>query len=560
MVFYPQGFGSAGSSGSITVADSHVFADTTARDAYFASHASELINDLYIYITAGTLLQQYDLGTTSWIDRTPVVRGPSGTDGESVNVYIQPTEPSNPAQGDIWVDTDDVIIDTDSNMIANSDAKIPSQKAVKTYVDQRILYNPIGIEWDTSSSSPTLTRIDRYSNVINIATGSVTNVFDSHPIHGNIKRCILTADGIATYGSDAKGTGLTLTNDYVMVKISRVYVKFESSGTKRRWWISATPEPGFSIHPAFYQRGHALAPLAQLYVGAYNAGADGGTTTANGVTNTIAASNWTGLKLTSKSGVKSLTTGTVAQMETAGNLIGTGWGLMNFWTWNLLQLLFYVEYASFDSQSKLGQGRTNGSNTAASVNGTYLDQVGEGAGVDIQSLLSANGSYGDTVGSYRPAVWRGIENIWGNLYQFCPGYNPTDTEHHILKRDGTGTISGDLASGSYETVTSPSPLNGVDNISGTDAGAYCHGYVQELAFDTTGILNLTFTPNVLTGSSSTYLCDRYYSHSAGLGRNGVLMVGGNWSSGGVAGIGCRSAYDGPEAARSSLGGRAEFIG
>jgi hypothetical protein len=49
-------------------------------------------------------------------------------------VFIQPAEPSNPAQGDIWVDTDDVIIDTDATFAANSDSKVPSQKAVKTAI------------------------------------------------------------------------------------------------------------------------------------------------------------------------------------------------------------------------------------------------------------------------------------------------------------------------------------------------------------------------------------------------------------------------------------------
>jgi len=414
----------------------------------------------------------------------------------------------------------------------------------------------IGIEWDSSNSSPALVRLDVNGDAITKDSA----YFDAHPVFSNIVRCSLSVAGVATFGTDGKGTGLTLTDDYVMVRIPRVYVKFEVSGTKYRWWISPYSAPGFELHPAFFQRGHSVSPAEQVYVGAYTAGANGGTTAANGVTNTIAASNWTGLKLTSKSGVKSLTSGTVAQMETAGNLIGTGWGLMNFWTWSLMQLLFYVEYAHFDSQLKLGQGRTNGSNTAASINGTYLDQVGEGAGADVQSLLSVNGSYGDTVGSYRPAIWRGIENIFGNLYQFCPGYNLTDTEHHILKRDGTGTISGDLASGSYETVTSPAPLNGTDNVSGTDAGAYCHGYVNGLAFDTVGILNLAFMPNILTGSSSTYFCDRYYSHQSGLGRNGVLLVGGLWPNGGSAGVGYRNANYGPTIASSSIGGRAEFIG
>ena len=250
-----------------------------------------------------------------------------------------------------------------------------------------ILPNIIGIEWDSSSSSPDLKRITADGTAIQSAYFNRESYFNAHPIHGNMRRCTLTSAGAATYGTDAKGTGLTLTNDYVMVRIPKTYIKFEYSNPYWRWWISPYPATGFSLHPAFYQRGHSASPAEQIYVGAYTAGANGGTTTNNSTYNTVYATNWSGLKLTSKSGVKNLTgsgsSGTIGQFETAGTAIGTGWGLTNFHTLNLLQLLFYTEYASFDSQSKVGLGRTNASNTAAAITGTYLNQVGEGAGTDI---------------------------------------------------------------------------------------------------------------------------------------------------------------------------------
>lgn len=432
-----------------------------------------------------------------------------------------------------------------------------SRRGINRRRPRRSSFDPsviIGIEWDSANSSPALTWLD----VNGTAVTKDSAYFDAHPVFGNIVRCSLTAAGVATFGTDGKGTGLTLTDDYVMVRIPRVYVKFEVSGTKYRWWISPYPAPGYELHPAFFQRGHALSPAEQVYVGAYTAGADGGTTAANGTSNTIAASTYTGLKLTSKSGVKALASATLAQFEAAGNLIGTGWGNMNFWTLCLLQMLFYIEFASFNSQAVLGNGRTGGSNTAASICGTYLDQVGEGAGVDIQSLLAANGSYGDVVGSYRPVVWRGIENLFGNLWQFVAGYNTTDAEYRLLKRDGTGTIAAELISGNYEAVTSPKPLNGTDNISGTDGGNYCHGYVSDLALDAAGLLNLAFVPGALLGSSSMYLCDYHYSHSVGGTR--ILLAGGSWNTGGSAGVGCRGSDYGLSAANSKIGGRAEFLG
>ena len=439
-----------------------------------------------------------------------------------------------------------------------------TQNAIYNARINDILPNIIGIEWDSSSSSPDLKRIAADGTAIPSAYFNRESYFNSHPIHGNMKRCTLTSAGSATYGTDAKGTGLTLTNDYVMVRIPKTYIKFEYSSPYWRWWISPTPATGFSLHPAFYQRGHSASPVDQIYVGAYTAGANGGTTTTNGTSNCLTATDWTGLKLTSKSGVKNLTgsgsSGTMAQFEAAASAIGTGWGIMNFHTLCLLQLLFYTEYASFDSQSKLGLGRTNASNTAAALTGTYLNQVGEGAGTDIQSLLASNGTYGSTSSDYHSVVWRGIENLWGNIWQFVPGYNTTDTSHRILNRDGTGTIADVMASGSYEEITSPIPLNGVNNISGTDAGAYCHGYVSAFARDSSNVLGPMFVPGALAGASNTYLTDYAYSHQSGISQTGVLLAGGNWWDGLAAGIGSRYSGNGPSNVNAKLGGRLEFIG
>jgi len=181
-------------------------------------------------------------------------------------------------------------------------------------------------------------------------------------------------------------------------------------------------------------------------------------------------------------------------------------------------------------------------------------------GTDIQSLLASNGTYGSTTNDYHSVVWRGIENLWGNIWQFIPGYNTTDTSHRILKRDGTGTIADVMASGSYEEITSPLPLNGVDNISGTDAGAYCHGYVSALARDSGNILGPMFVPGALTGASNTYLTDYFYSHKSGISQTGVLRSGGHWNDGLCAGVGFRGSYAGSSYVYASIGGRLEFLG
>lgn len=421
----------------------------------------------------------------------------------------------------------------------------------------------IGVKWNSSSSSPTLIRVDEDLQEISAGYINWPKYFDRHPIWGQMWRCNLTADGDATFGTNPRGDGLTLTNDYTMVRIPRVYHRFVYDDGDWYWLVSPEPSSGFSLHPAFYQRGHSAAPVEQIYIGAYTAGANGGTTTTNETYNTLYATDWTGLKLTSKAGVKNLTgsgsSGSMAQFEAAGNAIGPGWGLTNFHTHCLLQQLFYIEYASFFSQSKLGFGRTNTNNTAAAITGTYLDQVGEGTGTDIQPLLAANGTYGSTTNNYHSVVWRGIENLWGNIYQYVPGYNTTDTSHRILKRDGTGTVAAILTAGNYEEITDPIPLNGTTNISGIDGGTFCYGYVSALARDPNNILGSMFIPGALVGASNTYLTDHFYSHKSGIGQTGILRIGGAWGSGSMAGVGFLSVNYAIGDIYVSIGGRIEAI-
>jgi len=69
------------SSGALVVADDHIFADTTARDAYFVTNPSELVDNVPVYITGAETLQQYKLATTSWLDISPTIKGETGATG-----------------------------------------------------------------------------------------------------------------------------------------------------------------------------------------------------------------------------------------------------------------------------------------------------------------------------------------------------------------------------------------------------------------------------------------------------------------------------------------------
>ena len=408
-----------------------------------------------------------------------------------------------------------------------------------------------GVLWNRTSTSPTLSRIDENGDAISPTTLS----FNNHPLWGNIRRCTLDASGNPTYGTNAKGDGLTLTSDYCMVEIPGCYAGSFREGDYQGLLLGTRPftAPDGSAavwHPAFYRRDRTGVKSQKLYLGAYEASDNGGTVSADETTATRYATSWTGLKLTSKSGVAPLTgntgasSGTLAQFEAAGNLVGSYWGIQSFWTQALLQSLFYIEYANLNSQSALAPGRTNASNTQALA-------TGQG-----NSLMGTNGTGGGT--NYQAVCYRGIENPWGNIWKFIIGFNSVDSAYNVMKRDGTGALADIMTAGNYEQTSGVTPLNGTSNISGTDGGEYCHGYVSDLVFSDP--LKLAFIPSALSGSDTTYLTDYFYSHKSGISQTGCLLAGGDWLNAGSAGVGCLFALSAAASSvNPSIGARLEAI-
>lgn len=69
--------GGSGTTGALSINTNHNFADTTARDTYFTTYPSEKTEGIFIAVGAG--FQQLVSGV--WIDKTAVVKGPSGVPG-----------------------------------------------------------------------------------------------------------------------------------------------------------------------------------------------------------------------------------------------------------------------------------------------------------------------------------------------------------------------------------------------------------------------------------------------------------------------------------------------
>lgn len=74
---YPSDGG--GSGGALAIRSQYMFADESARDTYFATNSLELVKDVYVS-AAGVLYQWNEI---AWVNVTPIIQGPSGTNAPS---------------------------------------------------------------------------------------------------------------------------------------------------------------------------------------------------------------------------------------------------------------------------------------------------------------------------------------------------------------------------------------------------------------------------------------------------------------------------------------------
>lgn len=193
-------------------------------------------------------------------------------------------------------------------------------------------------------------------------------------------------------------------------------------------------------------------------------------------------------KLRSLSGKTPTTSMAIGAFRTAAQANGAGYEQLNFYKLTALQVLYLIRYKSLNSQDALGQGLVGGS--AAAVTGA----------------TNANGmNYGVTSTTGRIKC-NGIEDFWGNVFQWVDGYN--STSNSIKTADGN---FNDTADGYTEHACT---------IPNTD------GYLKDIV----GNNELAFTPHIISGSSSTYYSD--YGHL----RSGFLHAfGGSWARGADAG-------------------------
>lgn len=391
------------------------------------------------------------------------------------------------------------------------------------------------------------------------------DAFDGVKAFGGRKRCNVTDEGkVVAYFGDAgysetgvltsaitKGEGDNIrtyaagTKVQVMVEQPKFYYKvvpFElekiQAGKgfhmrKARYYVSDTMKAGFKLHPAFIKDGKEKN---FIYLSAYE-GCTYDTSASAYKLNDAQDVDWTNDVLASIANAKptsGLTQSSATRngFRTIAAKRGSGWSQETVQAATATELLFLIEYASFDMQSKIGAGVTNKTDDGA----TSMTEI-TGA---TTTLGNKTGSVANTNG-WTVVSYRGEENPFGNIWKWIDGINVYN------KNEGSVYI----ADHGFKDDTNAAPYS--------DAGiTICgsNGYVSAFAYNED--FDWLFIASEVLGNSSLPVGDYFWQNKAYNGYT-VARLGGRWGDGsGAGGFGWYVA-DASGARCRDIGGRLLYV-
>ena len=341
--------------------------------------------------------------------------------------------------------------------------------------------NIYGVQWDGTSTTA-LARTDDAALFV-----------DPVPAVG-------TGNGSSPFDSRLPWSGMTKVTDgnNVLVAIPKFWVKVTHSPFKVQ--IADQAIDGFQVSPAHRDRGDGVGERDVVYIGRYECNSSYQSRTGQSPKVNISLSSF-------RSGIKAL---------------GTGYYQADFALQLTLWYLYLVEFANWNSQSKIGHGNVDSGsviNTGGTDSMTY--HTGRAAGTDGNVAIQ----------------YRNIENWWGNVFEW---------------RDGI-IFSGE------NICTYNNPSNFVDTYNGTGATVRSNtratrsGRIKAWGHDSSD--NSFIYPNTVGGSATTYVPD-YCDYGSGVRG---LCVGGHFNSGTDAGLFCLNGIIVPSGKNFALGSRLQKL-
>jgi len=455
---------------------------------------------------------------------------------------------------------------TDLNGYAPLDAsrKIPNEylygKTIKEY----------GVRWNGTSSTACERLGDAVGLVANAHLGSadaVVNDFNNIYPWSDIRLCNLDENGNVLAYIGEPNFARDGSNGDVMVEIPKFYYKRRKVGIVEEWWICELPIGGYELHPLFIDGG---IEMSKAYISAYNL-----------------SESADGTKGQSISGAAPLVRKTRAQFRTLARAKGSIWSIEDASSANARQMLYMIEYANTNSQSKLGNGISSCNYTTAHIaleprtaSNEFVLTTAQanayvvGQRIEIGTSLGNNNKTATprTILSITPdAVTEGqsiitfdgdpidiaVGNVIWNVAPFngeCDilngesGYIGTNGKNDVSYR-GIEGFHGKLhcfidginindrivyycnKMSSYADDVWDGDYNQIGYVN-SDAD----GYVSELGYDANA--PWIMFPVAAEGGSSTYIPDRYYQDAG----KRLTLLGGLFSSGTAAGVFCWYCY------------------
>jgi hypothetical protein len=354
-------------------------------------------------------------------------------------------------------------------------------------------------------------------------TGSGTNA-----VFTNNKVGTKTAPSFTDTGT----TGVTAT-------VERTQCGYIGKGFKMRkgrYYVSMTKKAGFKVHPAFVKND---TEREKIYLSAYEGCAE----VSAGVYNlddaqTVDFTASSGDKLASRASAKPISGLTQDLTRRKCGIIaenrGSGWSQQYAATVACSQLLFAIEYAALNTQTKIGLGVVN----KASGTGNESELTGATTNLGNASGMAA-GTNGLVSISYR-----GEENFWGNIWKFVDGMN----------------INCDIANGVHELYIADNTFAESSTSSPyANAGitlATKNGYIS--AFGYNEAYDWLFVTAETVGDSALPVGDYFYQTAASNGFK-IARLGGIWAYGVTVGGFDWDVANAPSTRARTVGGRLVYV-
>jgi len=338
------------------------------------------------------------------------------------------------------------------------------------------------------------------------ADGTEPGSWADNPVFAKIKPCLLCNGKVVDYldpndyGRTADGEPIGKMRAYfdTMVEFGKIFYRIRKD--ERYTYVEITDDArsladGFTDY-AFSYKGKVRD---KFYIGAYKGHIVDG-------------------KLRSISGVLPESRKTIGAFRTAAQANGNGYEITPFNKLTLLQALYVVRYKSLDSRAALGKGYTEADSYAPTGN------------------TDEDGLYFGNQDGERQVKCHGIEDLWGNIFEWVDGFVTTDK---IKIADGNFNDNGD----GYEIAA---------DLPNTVCGAIT---------DIHGDNKLGFVPK----EADDDLCagEAYYCNYGSTWSDGTINLpyfGGIRSSGAYAGAFCFSCSFSASYASAIFGARLCFCG